>query len=193
MDNYVNRIISEYVFSRLLYYKYKTDDVLLEEDVQFSNLTTLDVLGYKIEHLRTSYRVLYGILDKIANGVISLFQIQIEKKRGHIYFESFFHQYENDFRNIKNVHLAALYSLSLDLNQNDDDSPRLGSLGFFKKIRNEMEHNLIKISSNETNLEELSVNVDDLEKFVLALLQSTRSAIFSFVFLIRRETIRSEL
>lgn len=187
LNCYVNRVKSEFSFARLNFYKYATNSGFEENDLWFfkDEKEIIDINGYKIEHLRTCFRVLYGILDKIANGVMYLFSIP---KTNNIYFESFFHQYPQEFEKIQNIHLVALYSLSLDLIPNDE-SNRLGILGFYKKIRNNLEHNLLKVSNAVTNIDERVVNIVDFENFTFELMQLTRSAIFSFVFLSRSETI----
>ena len=130
---------------------------------------------YKIENLRTSYRLAYSILDKIGNAILLLYNIN---KDIHVYFETLFanEEIKLELSNKSNIHLTALYSLSLDLNKDK------GVFKEFKKIRNEMEHGYYPIGIDKKSEIEVA-------NFTLNLLQLTRKAIFSFIFLTRTETL----
>lgn len=191
LERYLNRIKSEFVFARLLFYKHETFEDLntkfySEDDykntaVQFDD----EILGYKIEHIRTSYRILYGLLDKIASAILVHYNIPENGKA--VYFEDVFHQFKADLSNKENIHLHALQSMSLDLSQSLDGT-KVGSLGFYKKIRNKLEHGLLIISKNQTDFDDKEINVLDFKSFVMELMRLTKSAIFSLYFLIRTET-----
>lgn len=177
LDGYVNRILSEYGYSRFLYYRHVSGISTSPSDIQFSLLSPgIDQLGYEIEQLRSSYRLIYSVLDKIMNGVLKLYGL--ERKNGD-YFESFFRNRKSDLSEKDSIHLAALYSFSIELNQEN------GIFKHFKKIRNQMEHDYLPIN----DAVEEAISLKDLEKFTFELLKLTRAAIFSFVFLIRTETI----
>jgi len=87
VDSLVNRLISEFTFIRLLYYNYVQGSSNFPEDIDFSTVSNEDTTGYKIEELRTSYRIAYGILDKIKKGIILLFELEEDNQT---YFENFF-------------------------------------------------------------------------------------------------------
>ena len=120
----------------------------------------------------------YSILDKIGNSILLLFGIE---KDATLYFETLFanNNIKKIMKDKTNIHLTALYSLSNDLNKEK------GVFKDFKKIRNEMEHGYYPIDT--TNKSE-----SEVANFTLRLLQLTRNAIFSFVFLTRTETIINE-
>ncbi len=183
LDGLVNRILSEFAYARLLYLNYtaekKTDYPV---DLDFSTLSGNEVLGYQIEQVRASYRIAYSILDKIANGILILFGI--DKDRRMSYFEDVFDIYKDKLEEINNIHLTALYSLSLDLNRGN------GSLKHFKDKRNEMEHGYLAVHNENGIIPEItSISDAELKQFTFEVLQLARAAIFSFVFLIRTETI----
>lgn len=196
LERYLNRIKSEFVFARLLFYKYEIfEDLNTEfysEDDYRNTAAQFDdeILGYKIEHLRTSYRILYGLLDKIASAILVHYNIPENGKA--VYFEDVFHQFKADLSSKKNIHLHALQSMSLDLSQSLDGT-KVGSLGFYKKIRNKLEHGLLVISENQTDFEVREINLSDFETFVMELMRLTKSAIFSLNYLIRTETFFEEL
>lgn len=195
LERYLNRIKSEYVFARLLFYKYETFDnsensFYSEDDYKNTAIQNDDeILGYRVEHLRASYRILYGLMDKIASAILVHYNIPENGKS--VYFEDVFHQFEDDLSNKENIHLHALHSMSLDLSQSLDGI-KVGSLGFYKKIRNKLEHGLLILSENETDIEIKEINISDFKSFVLELLRFTKSAIFSLNYLIRTDTIAEE-
>jgi len=192
LERYLNRIKSEFVFARLLFYKYETFEdnnshFYFKDD--YKNTAVQDdneILGYRIEHIRTSYRILYGLLDKIASAILVHYNIPEGGKS--VYFEDVFHQFNTDLSDKENIHLRALQSMSLDLSQSLDGI-KVGSLGFYKKIRNKLEHGLLSLSENETDFEIREINILDFKSFVLDLMRLTKAAIFSLNFLIRTESI----
>ena len=196
LERYLNRVKSEFLFARLLFYKYKifeeSNKEFYSEDDYKNTSAQLDdeLIGYRIEHLRTSYRILYGLLDKIASAVLVHYNIPDKGKA--VYFEDVFHQFKSELSSKENIHLFALQSMTLDLSQSLDGT-KVGSLGFYKKIRNKLEHGLLVISENQTDFEIREINVSDFTTFVLDLMRLTKSAIFSLNFLIRTETFSEEL
>jgi tetratricopeptide (TPR) repeat protein len=195
LEKYLNRIKSEFVFARLLFYKYETfdnvDDSFYSED-DYKNTAIHnndDILGYRVEHLRTSYRILYGLLDKIASAILVHFNIPENGKC--VYFEDVFNHFKNDLSNKENIHLHALHSMSLDLSQSTDGI-KVGSLGFYKKIRNALEHELLILSENETDMDKKELNISDFTSFIFELMKLTKSAIFSLNYLIRTDTFVEE-
>ncbi|MCG6150315.1 hypothetical protein LFX15_18605 [Leptospira levettii] len=165
----LKRIKSEYLYARKLLFKYlyKTESTIESH-----------------ESLRVSYRLCYGIFDKIAVSLVKYFNL---KTKGNIYFETFWHQDEvkNNLSSIHDFNLLALYSIAYDL------SGKFGQLNYFKIWRNYFEHNLVIINSSktaQTSLIENEILYLNKEKFVsnlISLLQIARSAIFSFTFLMR--------
>jgi len=77
----LNRIKSEYAFARWNYYKSFTDEAF-DYDVTFSELFEDEVINSQSEALRASFRICYGILDKIALGICKLYGTE----GGNIYF-----------------------------------------------------------------------------------------------------------
>ncbi|MBP6155287.1 MAG: hypothetical protein KA457_10745 [Chitinophagales bacterium] len=174
LDGIVNRLLSEFSYARFLYFLHISGKTNTTEDVEFSSLSSEnDLLGYCNERLRTSYRLAYSSLDKIMNGIVELYKLNKSK---NTYFENFFSKNRSELKNKNNIHLASLFSISSELNI------EIGNLKHYKKLRNEIEHDYLPINAQ-------SISLNELQGFTLSLLQLTRSAIFSFVFLIRTETI----
>ncbi|MXS71633.1 hypothetical protein GSF70_10430 [Flavobacteriaceae bacterium W22] len=191
-----NRIKSEFCFSKELFFDYFHDLKTVAETTHYENLVDGIVNGIKYEKLRTSFRLCFGILDKIAEGICYIFDFTMHRNES-IYFENFWSEKRNSTRwqeinKKRNIHLTALYSIACDLEKNN------GEFGFYKEWRNKLEHGIFSIKDSKyfnSGWEEekfsLKTDLDHFEKETLRLLQLTRSAIFSFVFCARIELIES--
>lgn len=187
----LNRIKSEFSFARWMYYKSNTEDPF-DNDVKFSELLDGEIINSQTEFLRTSFRICYGILDKIALGICKLYSIDIKR----IFFETFWDESKRseELNKFNNIHLNALYSIACDLNT------KTGELKHFKNWRNKLEHNLLILKdSKDLKPDALEIfedeqfvvvaDVNDFNEKTLHLLQLTRAAIFSYVFCVRLQTI----
>jgi len=200
----LNRMKSEFCLARALFYqatKSPGDWDLRPFEGTFSELHEDEAIGLSPEFLRTSFRLCFGILDRIAQGVSELYELAGPEEA--LYFESFWrpaHQRnraEERWTKINqqnNWGLVALYSIATDLNAKG------GEWGFFKKHRNSLEHGLLVVTSElsgvpalarpeRISLEELTISA--FADQTLHMLQLTASAIFSFVFCVRAEGVRN--
>ena len=193
----LNRLKSEFSLARWLFYQSRNNEVQFDDSVLFSELLDEEVINPHTEMLRTSFRICYGILDKIALGICKFYNLS--KDDEVIYFERFWNPGKKSDRweklsQKKNIHLNALYSIACDLNTSN------GELKHFKMWRNKLEHKALILKNegySSADLLQLYTDEDffsvaDAEDFkdkTLHLIQLTRSAIFSFVYLIRSETI----
>ena len=201
MEMVLNRIKSEYSLARRNYYEYhnptEEDLDLLHEDC-FTELLNNELLGIPVEKLRTSFRLCFGILDKIALAICELYNI---KTKGQIYFQNFWRLKEDErrdkFESIKCPGLLALYSIATDLNMHKD-----GEWACFKDWRNSIEHGLFVVleegsgidiyESFTTTSDIVKITLKEFLYFLEQLLQLTRSAIFSFVFSVRYLALQSD-
>lgn len=200
METVLNRLKSEFSMARRCYYEYSNAEIdtshLVHEEC-FTDLEVNECLGLNYEKLRTSFRLCFGILDKIALAICEHYSLK--PKNGKVYFQSFW-QLDKDgrrdrFEAIKNPGLLALYSIATDLNEH-----KQGEWKDFKRLRNAMEHGFLIITpsdevsdpfqayafSNEVEF----VDLLTFEKIVEQMIQLTRSAIFSFVFTFREKGIK---
>lgn len=194
MEMILNRIKSEFSLARKNYYDflYPSQDHLkhLHEDC-FTELLNTEVLGIPVEKLRTSFRLCFGILDKIALAICELYDV---RPKGQVYFQNFWRlgtdSRREKFEEIKNPGLLALYSIATDLNMHKN-----GEWASFKDWRNSLEHGLFIVveDAGQTDPYKTFTNTNDIEivsqkdfvYYVEHMLQLTRSAIFSFVFCVR--------
>ena len=201
MEMVLNRIKSEFSFARRLYYEYLMENTPnnLLNDSYFSKLFDDELLGLDVEKLRTSFRLCFGILDKIGVAICELYKVY--PANGNVSFQSFWQLDSNDrrekFEKNKTAGLLALYSIATDLNDRKG-----GELAFFKTWRNDLEHKFVVIHKNEKPSDIYSsyafmdgmVFIQEVEfrQHLKQLLQLTRSAIFSFVFMVREEALKNK-
>jgi hypothetical protein len=198
MEHYLNRIKSEFSTSRLLYYRSITgendDWQVFQDEVTYTELFEGESVNISTEMLRTSYRLCFGILDKIGEAICELYDLAGKKE--NIYFESFWKQGGKNrwekINSLNNPSLLALYSQACDLNS------KKGEWAFFKQWRNSLEHGLFVITDDDypdldpfriydKKRKVVSTNYTNFKNQTLHLLRFTRSAIFNFVFCARRE------
>ncbi|WP_243431812.1 LA2681 family HEPN domain-containing protein [Aliamphritea spongicola] len=197
MEMVLNRLKSEFSFSRKLYYEYieKESNYSEMHESCFSELLNNEILGIDVEKLRTSFRVCFGILDRIGAAICDLYDIH--PPNGLVYFPSFW-QLDNGnrrekFNKIKSPGLLSLYSIATDLNDKKN-----GELSFYKSWRNDLEHKFLVVYRSSClddiyNSYSLIKNIRFIseEEFIShleQLLSITRSAIFSFVFTVREKS-----
>lgn len=204
MELMLNRLKSEYALARLLYFQLSINPGNAQNydgGLAFTELHEDEVIGTRSEMVRTSFRLCFGVLDKIGRAICDLFELADPKEP--IYFESFWRPRGNKLsekqrqrwakiNSIDNYSLLALYSQATDLNSN------VGEWGIFKAWRNDLEHEMLILTSGSKEphdpYEALAgdqplrcVQYEDFTEKTLHLLQLTRSAIFNFVFCVRSE------
>ena len=208
MELLLNRIKSEFCLARALHYQgaVLTADAGWDTkpfDGTFTELYDHEAIGLRSEFLRTSFRLCFGVLDKIARGIAKLFNLATANES--LSFESFWRPAserkkgeERRWQLINAQHnpgLVALYSLATDLNRVG------GEWSHYKEDRNQLEHGIFLIRKNggedaqHGNLAEPEdwkmVNVSEFIEANRRMLQFTASAIFSFAFCVRIEGLRA--
>jgi len=196
MELLLNRMKSEFGLARKLYFEGISRNAL-DEDILYSDLMDGEVIGEQVEKIKTSLRLCFGILDKIAHGICYFFELPKGDKE-NIYFDRFWEGNKNRWevlKNMRNPHLVALYSIANDLNSKD------GEFHFYKQWRNKLEHNNL-ILVDKTDDPDLFKLFDDdsfiskvayafFEEQALHLLQMCCAAIYSYVYAIRAESMRN--
>ncbi|GAB5417846.1 MAG: hypothetical protein Crog4KO_24060 [Crocinitomicaceae bacterium] len=195
LEHLLNRIKSEFSFARKQLFEFKTSQV--DDFMFYQNFGVHELIyGAQSEKLRMSFRMCFGILDKIAHGVLHLFDLP-RANNENTYFESFWKNPKapegrwEKFNEVRNTHLTALYSIACDLSKHN------GEFSFYKQWRNQLEHDIFSlIPSNAAEQDVLNselfsetVTMEDFEEKALHLLQLVRAAIFSFAFCCREELV----
>lgn len=207
MEFLLNRVKAEFSLARLAFYQATQspkEDAwpTTPYDVLLTELGEQEAVGTQNELLRTSFRLCFGILDKIGWGICDLFNLRDGDEP--ISFESFWKPQGKGrgskrwdaINQIDNMGLVALYSIASDLNI------RSGEWKNFKAWRNALEHGLLVVSEQPEEFQQFSqafslssevevVSSDEFAEQSLHLLQLTSSAIFSFVFCVRKEGLKA--
>lgn len=202
MELRLNRLKSEFALARFLYFesgrgKWEPYD----KEISFTELYEEESVGLGPEMLRTSFRLCFGILDKIAHAICELFDMsepeeplafeRFWKPRGNGLSQKQQERWEK-INSLENFSLLALYSQATDLNSHS------GEWGNFKKWRNALEHEMLILTCGSGKPLDLfqainssrrivTVDYSEFEDRTVHLLQLTRSAIFNFVFCVRTE------
>lgn len=178
------------------------------EEVKAPNLyTSVDkkiesIIGIKNALIKNSFKTLYSILDQIAHGIFQVMEIdyisKLENKfpdineRPKIYFLNMWDdnlELFDDKHFEENIYLTSLYSISRDLSKK-----KYASLSSFRKLRNAMEHKALYVVKAKSEFdfykskgEEVCYKHELVEKTKILMLL-TKSAIFSFTYLVRHQS-----
>ena len=149
-----NQFKQEYGFARYQYYRSLevTSDVhYADKDMYLLNFADYPQYSIRIEKLKSSFRILYSMLDKVAFFINSYFDLEIkehdisfhniwlEKKEGRNGYK-----YKNVLHPEENFALASIYWISKDFYQKLLDSPNPQAKRI-SDIRNALEHKYVKV------------------------------------------------
>ena len=151
-----NQIKQEYIYARYLYYaSLDIPDVphYADKETYLLNLTDYPQYSIRIENLKTSFKTLYSLFDKIAYCINSYFKLGIKER--DVSFHSIWkhthghgaNQYDNanDLKPHDNYALSSLYWICKDFFEKFEDSPN-PNLQKFRDIRHAMEHRYLKVT-----------------------------------------------
>jgi tetratricopeptide (TPR) repeat protein len=202
MELLLNRMKSEYCLSRALLFQSVAPERKPRWDLTpfegtFTDLMDDEEIGIEAEFLRTSFRLCFGILDRVGRGVCEF--LGLAKRCERIYFHTFWHSRGRDgdmrweaLNQVEGPGLVALYGLARDLNERDG-----GEWSRLKRYRNLFEHELCLIRKDSTS-RDLPPWLDDkdppsvpyrqMKLDAADILRFTRAAIFYFAFLVRSQS-----
>jgi len=187
----LNVLIKTFAFARLNYFK-SLDDIILNSNINDDTLCEDDL---KKEHLKSAFGECYRILDKIALTILDALDIDyknILKEQGinsNVYFLNLWDfdvLFDKEFVEI-NPYLMTLYSIAKDL----DKDKKISAFAKFRGVRNAIEHKIFLITEKTKKKENdiVYITKKELSDYCLILLDLTKSAIFSFAYFIRKESI----
>ena len=186
--NYFNILKQEYVTARYMHFEACNSEGnhFVDKDVLLINGFDGISWGYKIEQLKTAYRLAYSIFDKIALFLNDYMNVELRVSR--VNFRNIWGKFEKKkfslypcFSNSENWPLRGLYYLSKDLfdsNFSEVADPEARELS---EIRNRAEHRYLGIQEYDTlvnNSEYLRhISFDDFEKKSIKILSMVREAL----------------
>ena len=160
----------------------------------------------KTERLKTSFRLAFGILDKLVNLLISFLKLDKSKIKDRIHFTpDFFKKNLNSYKE-NNKFINALYFVSCELNNESEfrhDNIRndklLGEAKHLKELRNDLEHNWVHVLAfifGDSKCCEQGyakyIESEQLENDTVKVLKLVRSCLIYFVFTIQLEESKQE-
>lgn len=167
-----NQIKQEYIYARYLYYSSLQSQFkphFADKDTKLINLPDYPQYSIRIEKLKTSYRTLFGLFDKISFFLNFYFDLGIKER--DVSFSSIwlkchgtvgkkeYYEYKNTLNPNCNVALASLYWIRKDFS----DNPYLKRI---KEFRHAFEHRYVKIVDDRLCNDYENKKYDDLVLYV---------------------------
>lgn len=170
-----NQIKQEYVYARYQYYsslQYREEVHFADKDTHLVNFADYPQYGIRIEQIKSAFKILYGLFDKIAYFLDSYFDLGIHERDvsfSHVWLTGFgvgkkHYDYKNVLNHEENFALASLYWISRDFYDKFEDSPN-PRLKRISDVRNALEHKYVKVT-NGWFPERTKGEVDDLALYV---------------------------
>lgn len=170
-----NQIKQEYVYARYQYYSSLQfcDEVhYADKDTHLINFADYPQYGIRIEQVKSSFKILYGLFDKIAYFLNSYFDLGIHERDvsfSHVWLTGLgvgkkHYGYKNVLNHKENFALASLYWISRDFYDKFEDSPN-PRLRRISDVRNALEHKYVKVT-NGWFPERTNGEVDNLALYV---------------------------
>jgi len=165
-----NQIKQEYIFARYLYY----ESLHILEKPHFADKDTylVDTLDYslysiRLEKMKTAFRILYSLLDKVAFFINCYFNIGLDESE--INFNTFWKKVKSTLQNEKyvdltqNTPLNAICWIRKDFYEKLCESPNPDAK-YLKDLRHALEHKYVKICLAKELMQDTRY-IDDLAKY----------------------------
>ena len=192
-----SQLKQEYIYARYLYYKSMcvlAEPLYADKDTFILTYTDYAQYSIRLEQLKTAFKTLYSIFDKISYFLNYYFELGIKEHDitfRSVWFEEAGHgknkyQYKNTLNPDSNFALATLYWINKDFCDSFEDSPN-PELKRIKEIRNALEHKYVKIYASFADpvLNDISdglalyISEEELAEVTMQLLKILREAIIS--------------
>ncbi|MDE0070753.1 MAG: LA2681 family HEPN domain-containing protein [Caldilineaceae bacterium] len=187
--DYFNLLKQEYVSARYRLFvamHNKAPDFLMR-DVLLLDGGLDQVLGHQADELRSAYRSVYSMFDKISIFLNSYLKLGLKPKRvqfRHVWFEkqadgSF--ELRKDFKQSKNWALRGLFFLSKDLYDDKFQEVAEPDAAMLNQFRNQIEHRFLilhHLPQNTPRGEQWAISVEEFQQKTIRLLRLAREALF---------------
>ena len=190
-----NQIKQEYVFARYQYYSALQESSkphYADKETHLVNFADYPQYGMRIERVKSSFKTLFGLLDKMAYFLNAYFDLGIKER--DVSFSSIWksehgggkhhYKYKHTLNHSDNFALSSLYWISRDMYDRFEDSPN-PQLERIKSVRHALEHKYVKVTkgwfpdreNGEFDDLALYVNEDELYDLTIQLMHIVREAI----------------
>ena len=190
-----NQIKQEYVYARYQYYlsiQSMEEPYFADRDTHLINFADYPQYGIRIEQLKSSFKILYSLFDKMAYFLNYYFDLGIHERDvsfNHVWLTGFGkgkkrYDYRNTLNHTENFALSSLYWISRDFYDKFEDSPN-PRLKRISDVRNALEHKYVKVTNGwfpertHGDIDDLALYVteDELSALTLELMHIVREAI----------------
>lgn len=193
-----NQIKEEYIYARYLLYEVLNSDGEIhfaDKETHLENILNYSSYSIRLEKLKTSYRTLFSIFDRIAFLLNSYLKLGIAERK--VSFDSIWDKLTKTEE--KNIALSALHWIDRDFKEKfgDADTPHTKKI---KNLRNALEHKFVSIHLFPVEREvEIGkdfiyrISEDSLIEYSLDLLRLIREAVIELTIAIRIEESQKNL
>jgi hypothetical protein len=193
-----NQMKQEYVAARWFLYEgtQPAKKHFVDKDVFLANTLDYPAFGIQVEKLRASFRIAFGLLDKIAGFINAYYQVGMDPKRVDI--RNIWHTNKGEVRpqflDKENLALRGLYWLALDIIGDDpaDQDSIAPEAAELKRLRNLLEHRCLVLREMDDDSPMGAVETtarEDFEEHAMHILSLARSAIMYLAFSMRKEEL----
>ncbi len=192
-----SQLKQEYIYARYIFYNTLNSGCephFADKETYIKTHTDYAQYSIRLEKLKTAFKTLYGMFDKISFFLEHYFDLGIKERdinfrsiwRDSAGFGNRKYQYKHTLNPEQNFALKSLYWISKDFFEKFEDSPN-PELKRIKDIRDALEHKYVKINDSffENSTEEygdglaLYVSDEELYDVTLMLLKILREAIIN--------------
>lgn len=192
-----SQLKQEYIYARYTYYSTLNPEIephFADKETYIKAYTDYAQYSIRLEKLKTAFKTLYGMFDKIAFFLEHYFDLGIKERdinfrsiwQGSAGFGNKHYDYKHTLDPNQNFALSSLYWISKDFFDKFEDSPN-PELKRIKDIRDSLEHKYVKINDAffEGKTEErgdgiaLYISDEELYDATLKLLKIIREAIIN--------------
>lgn len=181
-----NQLKQEYTYARFLCYESLDISVVHWADENVNLVDCLDYTQYsvRIEGLKTAFKTLYSLLDKVAMLINEYYELGIAAR--NVNFHSIWKKNSKLLSYIDmNIGLLAIFWITKDFDKGDDSLTANPESKKLKNIRNYLEHRFTNVTldffeeNNNNNGEQFYIAECELRAYTLELLHLVREVIFS--------------
>ena len=187
--DYFNLLKQEYVSARyrLFVAMHNRAPDFLMHDVLLLDGGQDQVLGHQADELRSAYRSVYSMFDKISIFLNSYLKLGLKPKRvqfRHVWFErqpdgSF--ELRKKFKQSQNWALRGLFFLSKDLYDDNFHEVAEPDAAMLNQFRNQIEHRFLilhHLPQHTPRGEQWTISVEEFQQKTIRLLRLAREALF---------------
>lgn len=196
--NYYNILKQEFVTARFMLFESSRNDNehISDQDVLLMDGFDGALFGYRSEQIKTAYRLVYSLFDKIALFLNEYYDVGL--KSSSVSFRKIWGETKNKkfelnpcFEGNKNWPLRGLYYLSKDLFDDDFVDVALPEATELAKLRNRTEHRYLSFQEYVAPVKNTDthsyITIDDFKLKTIRIMSMTREALVYLSLAMHRE------